>query len=286
MQGNPEISANGLLSLDFRSFPKFHVPVLRFLLPVILLLAPAPAWAWGAQGHEIVATIAAHQLTPNARTQVARLLGNAAMLIHDSNWADEIRDWRPETGPWHYVDIPLHAPGYVAARDCSSGQCVVTQIARARQLLGDPRRPAAARAEALRFLIHLVADLHQPLHAVDDDDRGGNEIRIYLQGRRTNLHQLWDTGMVEALGRDMGRIAADIERNTSPVRRKAWQAGSPASWADETHTMARDRIYPMVGGRRALRLSPAYMRAEIPATRQQLAKAGIRLAWLLNTTLR
>jgi len=260
--------------------------MVRIFLAFLLLLSPVPALAWGAQGHEIVTTIAAHHLTPQARAQVARLLGSPAMLIHDSNWADEVRDQRPETGPWHYVDIPLRAPNYVPARHCPTGQCVVSQIVRARQTLADSRQPAARRAEALRFLIHLVADLHQPLHAADNNDRGGNEIQINLDGRRTNLHQLWDTRIVEAMGRNTAQIAAAIGGAVSPQQRKSWQAGTPAAWAEESHRIARDHVYPMVQGRRSLRLSARYLRAEMPATRQQLAKAGIRLAWLLNTTLR
>lgn len=259
---------------------------MRILLALLLTLTPVPAFAWGAQGHEIVATIAARQLTPHARAQVARLLGSPAMLIHDANWADEVRDQRPETGRWHYVDIPLGAPGYVQGRHCPTGQCVVAQIVSARQALANPRLSAARRAEALRFLIHFVADLHQPLHAADDHDRGGNEVRVNLQGRRTNLHQLWDTRIVEALGHDAAKIAGSIAAGVTPAQRKAWQAGTPTTWANESHRIARDTIYPMVKGRRSLRLSNDYLRREIPATRQQLAKAGLRLAWLLNDTLR
>lgn len=260
--------------------------MMRIFLVFLLVLPPVPAMAWGAQGHEIITTIAAQQLTPRARAQVARLLGSPTMLIHDSNWADEVRDQRPETGPWHYVDIPLRAPNYVPARDCPTGQCVVAQIVRARQTLADIRQSPARRAEALRFLIHFVADLHQPLHAADNGDRGGNDIRISLDGRRTNLHQLWDTRIVEAMGRNTAQIASGIAGAVSPQQRKSWQAGTPAAWADESHRLARDRVYPMVQGRRSLRLSARYLRAEMPATREQLAKAGMRLAWLLNNTLR
>lgn len=260
--------------------------MLRILLAAFLSLVPIPALAWGAQGHEIVATLALQELSPRAWAQVARLLGSPAMLIHDASWADEIRDRRPETGRWHYVDIPLNAPTYLAVRDCPRGDCVVAQIAAAQRVLSDPRWPSGARAEALRFLIHLVADIHQPLHAVDNDDRGGNQVRITLRGNRTNLHQLWDTRVVEALGFDSARIAQDIRRAVSPPQRKAWQAGSAAAWATESHQLARDRVYPAMQGRRSLRLPPTYMRDEMPVTRQQLAKAGMRLAWLLNTSLK
>lgn len=260
--------------------------MLRILLAAFLSLVPIPALAWGALGHEIVATLALQDLSPQARAQVARLLGSPVLLIHEASWADEIRDRRPETGRWHYVDIPLNAPAYLAVRDCPRGDCIVAQIAAAQRVLADPRRTANARAEALRFLIHLVADIHQPLHAVDNDDRGGNQVRITLRGGRTNLHQLWDARVVEALGFEPGRVAQDIRRSVSPPQRKAWQAGSAAAWATESHLVARERVYPAMQGRRSLRLPPSYMRDEAAVTRQQLAKAGVRLAWLLNTSLK
>lgn len=260
--------------------------MLRICLAAFLSLVPIPALAWGAQGHEIVATIALEELSPQARVQVARLLGDPAMLIHEASWADEIRDQRPETGRWHYVDIPLNAPGYLAARDCARGDCVVAQIGVAQRILTNPKQPAAARKDALRFLIHLMADIHQPLHAVDNDDRGGNQVRVYLRGDRTNLHQLWDSRVVAALGHDSAQIARDIRRGTSPAQRRSWQSGSAAAWASETHAVARAEIYPPLGGRRSLRLSPTYVRDEMPVTRRQLARAGVRLAWLLNASLK
>lgn len=258
--------------------------MLRILLSAFLSLFPIPALAWGSQGHEIVATLALQELSPAAQAQVARLLGSPAMLIHEASWADEIRDRRPETSRWHYADIPLNAPGYLAARDCSRGDCVVAQIAAAQRVLADSRRSTGARAEALRFLIHLVADIHQPLHAVNNDDRGGNQVRITLRRDRTNLHQLWDTRVVEALGSDSVKVVQDIRRSIAPLQRKGWQAGSAAAWATETHLVARDRVYPAMQGRRSLRLPPSYLRDEMPVVRQQLAKAGLRLAWLLNTS--
>lgn len=260
--------------------------MLRILLAAILSLMPIPALAWGAQGHEIVAAIALQDLSSKTREQVARLLGNPALLIHEASWADEIRDRRPETGRWHYVDIPLNAPNYLASRDCPRGDCVVAQIAASQRVLANARASSGARAEALRFLIHLVADIHQPLHAVDNDDRGGNQVRITIRGDRTNLHQLWDSRVVAALGRDNAQVVRDIQRSVSPPQRKAWQGGSPAAWATESHRIAREQVYPAMQGRRSLRLPPSYLRDEMPVAGQQLAKAGVRLAWLLNTSLR
>src|SRR5471032_2468326 len=159
----------------------------RKLLTFALLALPSPALAWGAEGHEIVTAIAAHELTPAARAQAAHLLGGEAMLVLDSNWADEIRDQRQGTGRWHFVDIPLGAPGYDPRRDCPDRACVVGQIENDVRILGNRKLGDGARAEALRFLIHFIADVHQPLHAEDNDDRGGNQIRITLGRERSNL---------------------------------------------------------------------------------------------------
>ena len=258
----------------------------RKLILMAALAAPLPAWAWGVEGHEIVAEIALHELTPAARGQVAAILGSDAMLVHDANWADEIRDQRPETGPWHFVDIPLNAPGYDAARDCAGGNCVVAQIANTRAILASPQSSASAKQAALRFLIHLVADVHQPLHAEDNDDHGGNAIHVGEGRGRPTLHHVWDTTVVEALGTNVDAVTADIEHSITPQQRKSWEDSTPAQWANESHALARDVIYPQFHGRTVIRLPPSYGETVAPIVRAQLAKAGVRLAWLLNITLR
>jgi hypothetical protein len=252
----------------------------------VLLMAPTPAEAWGPAGHEVIALIALGELTPAARGQVAGLLGSPAVMVQDSNWADEIRDQRRDTGRWHFVDIPLGAPGYDARRDCPGQDCVVAQIENDRRVLSDPRLSPAARAKALRFLIHFVADAHQPLHAEDNDDKGGNDVRVYLGRRRESLHRVWDSEVVEFLGREPNQVADRIERSITPDERRAWIGGSPAQWANEAHAIARDRIYPPLHNRRELRLPRDYAQAQAGLARLQLAKAGVRLAWLLNTTLK
>lgn len=258
----------------------------RVALTILLLLAPVPAFAWGAEGHEIIAAIALRELSPMARLQTASLLGGDVMLIHDANWADEIRDQRPETGRWHYVDIPLGAPGFDPRRDCRSNDCVVAQIENDRRVLADAHASRQVRTEALRFLIHFVGDIHQPLHAVDNNDKGGNAVRVYMPGERTNLHRVWDAEVVEALGADADMIAGGIDHAITPAQRKSWQAGTPADWANESYRIARDEIYPVSRGRRTMRLPASYPGSEKFVVRQQLARAGVRLAWLLNATLR
>ncbi len=277
MYGQPR---KRLFPLNFRVFPG------SVLLILLLLAAPQRALAWGAEGHEIVAALALRELTPVARGQVARLLGGEAMMIHDANWADEVRDQRRDTSTWHYVNIPLEAPGYDRRRDCPRGICLVAQIENDLLALNDRRAGTLARAEALRFLIHFVADVHQPLHAADDGDRGGNDVHVSMGRERASLHKVWDADVVQALGYDTGAIAADLERAVTPAQRKDWSTGTPAAWANESLAVARNEIYPPVEGRRFVRLPRDYAFRESAVARAQLAKAGVRLAWLLNTTLR
>lgn len=270
------MSANRLFLLNFRSLPS------SVLLLALMILAPVRALAWGAQGHEIVAMIAVRELSPAARAETARLLGGVAMLVHDANWADEIRDQRRDTGPWHFVDIPLAAAGYDRRRDCPDQACVVAQIEKDVQVLRNRKLGDGARAEALRFLIHFTADVHQPLHAEDNGDRGGNDVRVLIGRERTNLHRVWDADVVEVLGPD----SVAIERRISVAQRKAWQAGTPEAWANEAHAVARDDIYPPLLGRREVRLPRDYAWRYASVTQMLLAKAGLRLAWLLNTSLK
>jgi hypothetical protein len=147
-----------------------------------------------------VATLAATILTTEARTQVASLLDPGTTTADISTWADEVRPTRPNTGPWPYVNIPRGAAGYNAKRDCARG-CVVSAIEQSIRLLQDPSKGRAVRQEALKWLVHFVADLHQPLHAIADH-RGGNDVPGQFNGRQTNLHRLWDVDLIERAAPD------------------------------------------------------------------------------------
>ncbi|MBN9589827.1 MAG: S1/P1 nuclease [Alphaproteobacteria bacterium] len=266
------------------------VPTKLFCLAAtLLLLAPLPrAWAWGVEGHEVVAALAARHLTPKATAQVAALLGGQpqAVMIADANWADEIRDQRPQTARWHFVNISISARGYDGRHDCAGGNCVVAQIDRDIAVLGNTRLPPARRAEALRFLIHFVADVHQPLHTADNDDRGGNDIHLRWRGQDMSMHRLWDTEIVEASGHDPIMLAGRIGAGVPPATWRAWQSGTPAAWADQSLHLAQSDVYALTRGRRFFRLDRDYVAREAPVARIQLARAAARLAWLLNRTLK
>jgi nuclease S1 len=259
----------------------------RFLL-VFLLAFPIPAQAWGPEGHEVIARIAADNLSPAAHLRISQLLGGdaPALMVLDSNWADEIRADRPGTTNWHFVNIEVGSKGYDPRRDCARDDCVVAQIGRDLAVLRDPKAQHGAKLEALRFLIHFVGDLHQPLHAADRHDKGGNNLIVFLNGKRTNLHRVWDEDVVVALGPDPGAVAGAIEAGLAPQDKTKMAAGTPADWANESFSVATKEIYARIPSRGPVRLPRDYTKRENSVVRLQLARAGIRLASLLNAIYR
>jgi len=132
-------------------------------LALMVFTLPTSAFGWGTEGHQIIAYLAATELTPAAKAQIEQLLGDDAefAMVELSTWADEIRREQRDTAPWHFVDIPIDSAGYNAQRDCPQDDCVVAQIAHHARIVGDKSLLVPVRAEALRFLIHFVGE-HAP----------------------------------------------------------------------------------------------------------------------------
>lgn len=199
------------------------MPLLRpALLCLPLAFLPAASFAWGAKAHRAIATEAYAQLSPKARTDVDTLLAlePGATLASISTWADEHRS--PATARWHFVNIAADAGcHYVAERDCPGGACVVGAIERQAAVFRSTA-PAQERLKALKYLVHLVADVHQPLHAGQAEDKGGNRYQVHAFGRGTNLHAVWDSGLVEA------------DTSLFSAWPKGDAGGSPAAWAEQT----------------------------------------------------
>lgn len=265
--------------------PTSHRPSCRALAVALIVLSavalPVPAHAWGPVGHMAVARLAESRLTPVTRRAVTQLLGGQSMA-DVAVWADEVRSaGRPETAPWHFVNIPVSSASYSAARDCRTGDCVVARIERFEKILGDRTKSTAARQEALRFLIHFAGDVHQPLHAADNRDRGGNQRMLTPIGNADNLHAAWDAGILQATGGGRTLVAnADAwlrSQTESPLT-----GGSPADWANESARLARDRVYPQVADNAIDRMEA---RADLQVIEQRVALAGVRLAALLNRAI-
>ena len=229
----------------------------------------------------MVALIAETRLTPRTREAVRDLLGGQS-LADASVWADNIRQYRHDADPLHYVNIPLSDTAYEPARHCPDGRCIIAAIATDQRVLANPAASADARAEALRFLVHFLGDLHQPLHVGDNHDRGGNQRVVYLYGDSTNLHAVWDGKLLERAGLTEAAYLAQLRRAMDTIDLAAVERGSVADWAMEGHRIAAERAYRIPPGGR---LDPAYVGRSRPIIDHAIIAAGVRLAKLLNTAL-
>jgi hypothetical protein len=254
------------------------------------------ALAWGQEGHSIIAEVAQHRLTPAAAAEVARLLGPGRSLASVSSWADDIRDQRPETYNWHFVDIPLAETKYDADKHCKpteKGDCVVAELERLKTDLRCAPTDDSKR-DALRYVVHFVGDTHQPLHTVAEA-RGGNDIHITarlagakickggpcpIHASRSNFHSVWDGTLIRATTWDWGAYVDRLENGwlASPAARDV-DPGTPTQWAEETHQVAR-RIWDELLEQRVV--DDAYYAKVLPALDRQLSVAGLRLANFLN----
>jgi S1/P1 Nuclease len=250
-----------------------------------------PASAWGPEGHRIIGELAEELLSPSARARVAATLGPGKTLASVSNWADDIRQERPETAPWHYIDIPIGSPRLNMARDCAKRDCVIAKIEDFEHILQAGSGTLESRREALMFLTHFVEDLHQPLHCSDNHDRGGNDVAVEFLGMPTNLHSLWDSGLLGNMGPE-DRLLQSISSGLTPGTIGKLSRGDVKDWAEESHHIAQTVVYGRLPRDRfvskgsPLKLDEGYERAADPVIRLQLQRAAARLAKLLNATLK
>jgi len=257
-----------------------------------LLGAPPNAFAWGYEGHWIIAEIAEQFLQPQTVHQIRELLAieNVTTLAEVSTWADEIRSQHPETAHWHFVNIPIHpSPSepkeYEANRDCPNGDCVVAKIEEFQRVLSDQQKPDRERFEALKYLIHFVGDVHQPLHASNDHDRGGNDVAVTFMGLPTNLHAVWDSGIIApAVKGDERSYALQLVHEITPAKRRRWSRGNPAAWAIESYRIAVRSVYGALPHSGVL--PENYEAVALSIVNQQLERAGVRLARALNESLK
>ncbi len=173
----------------------FRALLMLTLVSLMTAAAASPAWAWGRLGHRVIARLAEHHLTDRAKQEIKALLEPGELLADCSTWADEVRGRMRKSAPWHYIDIPLDELKYDdkwAADDSRHGS-IVPKIREFLNVLGNPDAPVAERRPALRFVVHLVEDLHQPCHVGDNHDRGGNDTQVRWFSRGSNMHRVWDT---------------------------------------------------------------------------------------------
>jgi hypothetical protein len=238
-------------------------------------------------GHRVIARLAEKHMTPEAKAGVRALLEEGESMADASLWADENTGQLPKTGPWHYVDVPLDEPKYDAkwsANDARHG-CVVDKINEFRKVVADKSKSVEERRFALRFLLHCVQDLHQPCHVGDNHDRGGNDTQVQWFDEGSNMHRVWDRGIIERAGDSEDFWLADLAELDTPDNRAAWAVGRPEEWATESLLAARE-AYFIPGTRKRIKsgqkLGEEYQARQLPVVRRRLCQAGLRLAGVLN----
>lgn len=266
-----------------------------------LLLAAPLAFGWAGLGHRLVGELAQRHLTPQALAEVQALLAGEPdpTLAGVAKWADELRDNDPArfkaTSKWHYINARGGGCGFELARDCPGGACVVGAIERQRAILADRSQPLQARRDALKFLVHLVGDAHQPMHAGNRTDAGGNGYQIslatklepeayardkYVDGvMGTNLHSVWDYYVLGERGLGLPQYADALDALPWPLPPEA--LSTPLAWAKESCRLIDARgLYP-----ESHKMDRSYPDAMRPLAEQRVRQAAYRLAALLNETL-
>lgn len=253
------------------------------LMAFALLAAQASSvLAWGVEGHKTVALIAESRLSAVTEAEVRQLLAleGATSLEQVSSWADQIKG--TELGLIsHAVRIPFDATDYDPKRDCArKGKCVVYGIELFETILGQKDAPPAERLRALKFLVHYVGDIHQPLHAIKET--GG--VKVQIGKREYTLHKVWDTISVRSLKMPPAELASALLAGNPKVLQR-----TPEDWAMESHDIAKDYIYSdnqqLADSTSMMTLPNSYLKDISPVIKIRLTDAGLRLGTLLNQVL-
>lgn len=265
---------------------------------LFILFFAISVFPWGKTGHETIAYIAWQNLSPAAREKIRPLLED--MSIEEASiWADGYKRQHRNTTPWHYIDLPSREnftaasiPQYCINDRHRDGD-VVSQIRRDIEGLKNPSTNLPDRRKALWFLIHFIGDCQMPLHAADDNDRGGNgkKVRFFSptsrshRGHTTNLHSLWDNLIEVKAAEDPEQLGRTLNRRILAEQKSRWEKGTIDDWTFESYSFAKRYIYARLpeGPTDVVILLPkAYYSRMRPAVDEMLEKAGVRLARVLE----
>lgn len=278
---------------------KNRIPVYVVLALSFVVLVPIRTAAWGARGHQIIARVATDRLSSRARDSILKILQGES-LEAVSTWADQIKTQRPDTTTWHYVDIALKHTDYQRARDCRKGVCIIEAIEQQRRVLENQKLSDSERADALKFLVHLIGDLHVPFHVATNDnppDMAADLVKVtFLNGRPTNLHSVWDNDIINTALRDTRQGVADYASQLGGRRAGnkgdyISSQGTVTQWALETHKLAWNAYRSsgnefMWNNGKVWNLDDAYYKRNKIVVDNQLLIAGVRLAGILNQIFR
>lgn len=252
------------------------------LIPALVLCGLTLLLAsWGVTGHRTIGKIASGHLSVKAQAAVTELLGSES-LADVSTYADQVRSQEQYkyTAPWHYINMPsgLNEADFKDAVLKQEKDNVYIALQRCKETLGDTVKSKEEKIFALKFIVHMVGDLHQPMHVSRSEDQGGNKIKVTFLGKPGNLHGLWDSGLPEHEGLSYEQLAAKIDHVTAKQIRN-WQRDDELKWLYESYRLS-EQLY--VDAAKSPDFDEAYYQAHIPVFEQRMEMAGIRLAGVLN----
>jgi len=254
----------------------------KYLLQILIIICPLFLISWGPTGHRAVAQLAENHLTPATKLAIQKILGRET-LADVSNYADEIRS-DPQykyTASWHYVNVPAgysfeqFANAVKTMREDNVYKAVLT----CERDLKDADKSKTQKANALKFLVHFVGDLHQPMHVSHAEDKGGNTIGVTFNGANDNLHGLWDSGLIDHQGLTYKQMALNYDKAT-PEEIKKWQSDNLMIWLWESYQVSTI-LYKEAAENPAF--DEEYYKTHLPVLQSRIEKAGVRLAGVLNS---
>lgn len=254
-----------------------------FLLVLFLLGVSSPAAAWSRDGHRMSCAIALDVMSPSARAAAFDILdiGESEEFLELCTWAERLKVSQPETAAWHQMHLPRDANGLDIGRDCPPPNgCVLTRVIEEMSTLKSDA-PKEEKATALRLLMHLIADLHQPLNVGFAEDAGGRKIAATFLGRKMSVYDIWETGLFEA-----DRVAPGNTLETLWLAHEVQTHPEPLDWARESFFIMRSPATGYIGNPGGLAFDERYVRQNRPVAMGQLEKAGVRLGLTLNDALR
>ncbi|OAQ38259.1 hypothetical protein A5893_15820 [Pedobacter psychrophilus] len=255
---------------------------LKYIFPVATIIFAFTLISWGVVAHRSIGKIAENHLSIKAKATVKFLLGTEEMPL-TSTFADEIRSDNAfrYTAPWHYINLPqgLNYKEFVLALKADTSENVYSALLKMQKEVKNPNNTKDKRTFALKMIIHLVGDLHQPMHVSREEDQGGNKIKVKFQGKESNLHSLWDSGIIDYNGKTYTEMATALD-NVNETKIKEWQNDDVSKWLFESYQIS-SQLYKEVEENSNLNYTYYPKHSEI--YKERIQKAGIRLAGLLNT---
>lgn len=248
------------------------------IIAIASITLSGQAIAWGQNGHRVTGAIAEQYLTPQAQQAISQILVNED-LAEASTYPDEMRAdpsefWKKTANPWHYVTVPANKT-YQEVGAPEEGDAL-TALSQFTASLKDPQASLEDKQLALRFIVHIIGDLHQPLHVGNGTDKGGNDVKLEFFWQDSNLHRVWDSELIDRRELSYTEWTTILSRKISAQQAEEWLVADPQVWIKESGAI-RDTIYPSSN-----KLSWDYLYQQMPTVQQRLQMGGVRIAAYLN----